>query len=291
MTYASRIRKLMGRKPRTKAEMVKYLGGHFRYDTMNSWNASRSYAQCVKVGRHPLFTHLTHEQLSVCYNMVVVDEAFLEARGILDDFAVDHSYEYQIGFNGRSSGYLVLYRGGRKPTGYLSRCIACGQQNYTRVLELKADTPSNTLRRAIYANNCLWTAETYAGEPGIKELGLTLAEVEAIHREVSQDIAAHGRVSLDNVCGACHEPERVNYTGVHTAAYCTSSEMGGDVEGMDIHQLRSETQVVWEFDAACYWAVARFIEFSLDHRVEERTVMVPKSVMVAIPVGATSAEG
>ena len=293
MNYAHRIRELMGQKPRTKAEMVKYLAEHFRYDTMNSWNASRSYAQCVKVGRHPLFAGLTHAQLGVCYDMVGLDEAFLAVHEVLADFATVHLDEYQIGFNGRSSGYLVLYRGGRKPTGYLSWCTACGQRNYTRVLELKADTPSNILRRAIYANNALWTAETYAGEPGIKKLGLTAERVQAIHLEVKHDIAVHGRVTLNSVCGVCSKPRRVNYTEVHTAAYRTAASMGGRdaVEAMDIHQLRCETQLVREFDEACHRAVARFIEFSLDNRVVERQVMVPQTVLVAVPAGAEDAAG
>ena len=37
--------------------------------------------------------------------------------------------------NGRSGGYLVLYEGELRPTGYLSFCTRCGQRNYRKVEE------------------------------------------------------------------------------------------------------------------------------------------------------------
>ena len=43
--------------------------------------------------------------------------------------------ERQAGINGRSGGYVVLYRGGIKPNGYKSYCTHCGQKNYQNVPE------------------------------------------------------------------------------------------------------------------------------------------------------------
>ena len=37
--------------------------------------------------------------------------------------------------NGRSGGYLVLYQGEIKPSGYKSFCTACGQLNYRSIKE------------------------------------------------------------------------------------------------------------------------------------------------------------
>ena len=51
------------------------------------------------------------------------------------DFNRKHNYLWQAGWNGRSGGYLVLYQGGTKPSGYRSYCTKCGQKNYTSVAE------------------------------------------------------------------------------------------------------------------------------------------------------------
>jgi hypothetical protein len=115
--------------------MIAFLRDHFRYDTMNSWNQSTSYAVRIKISQ----LNLSKEDTNACYEM-------LEAEGIFDcsgfnevlhDFERRHEDEWQIGSNGRSGGYLVLYQGGRKPSGYKSRCTECGGLNYQPV----GDTP------------------------------------------------------------------------------------------------------------------------------------------------------
>jgi hypothetical protein len=53
----------------------------------------------------------------------------------IDGFGAEHDWIWQAGFNGRSGGYLVLYQGERKPSGYKSYCPSCGQLNYTNVSE------------------------------------------------------------------------------------------------------------------------------------------------------------
>ena len=119
------------RKPRSLKAMKAYLDGHFRYDTMNSWNRATSYAVCVKLNR----LNMTHDELMKCYELYQVDDCD-EASGVnivLEEFAVRHDWRWQIGFNGRSGGYCVLYKGGLKDSGYKSFCTACGQQNATSV--------------------------------------------------------------------------------------------------------------------------------------------------------------
>jgi len=113
---------------RTKKEMIEYLAGHFRYSTMNSWNGSTSYAARVKVNSRAELRGLDN-----AYEMLDQEEAFYEVNALIDDFAARHNWTWQIGFNGRSGGYMVLYQGERKISEYKSRCRSCGQKNYKSV--------------------------------------------------------------------------------------------------------------------------------------------------------------
>ncbi len=107
--------------PRSKADMIDFLKNHFRYNTMNSWNRSTSYARNIKIHR----LGLDSETENRCFEMLNLEEAFDDFSEVLREFAVRHDYKWQIGQNGRSSGYLVLYHGGRKDRGYKTRCDEC----------------------------------------------------------------------------------------------------------------------------------------------------------------------
>jgi hypothetical protein len=115
-------------------KMVEFLTGHFRYSTMNSWNGSYSYAANVKIDRRPELKGLDN-----AYEMLGQEDAFFWVNDRMADFARRHEYRYQMGFNGRSGGYIVLYRGGTKPSEYKSRCTECGQRNYKSLLETNGD--------------------------------------------------------------------------------------------------------------------------------------------------------
>lgn len=116
---------------RNRKEMVEFLTSHFRYNTANSWNNSTSYAHNVKIYN----LGLTEEQKDKLYDMIDTDEFYDEINFIIHDFDEDHNHEWQVGFNGRSGGYLVLYQGDQKELDYKSRCTKCGQLNYTTVEE------------------------------------------------------------------------------------------------------------------------------------------------------------
>lgn len=116
---------------RSREKMTAYLQNHFRYDTMNSWNAATSYACNLKI--HKL--GLRPEIESKLYDMLQVQDFFDAQRELMDAFAEAHQYRWQVGMNGRSGGYLVLYEGGIKPTGHLSYCRSCYQRNYRSVKE------------------------------------------------------------------------------------------------------------------------------------------------------------
>ena len=55
---------------RSREAMVAFLAGHFRYNTMNSWNRSKSYANCVKI--HHL--DLPREQMDKAWAMIYMPE-------------------------------------------------------------------------------------------------------------------------------------------------------------------------------------------------------------------------
>jgi len=209
------------RKPRTRQAMIAFLSKHFRYDTMNSWNAQTSYAKCVKISR----LGLTMDQRNACYDMLEVGDSFEDSgfNGILRDFDCQHDYAWQIGQNGRSGGYLVLYSGGREPTGHKSFCSACGQRNFQLVTE------------------------------------------------------------GDDACGVCGEkrtdyitpPMRVFSKGIGT-------DGNADFEEWDTDSLRSRVNLVWDFDKTCERACRAYVRYATNHKVEDETILVSKSIKVAV---------
>lgn len=115
---------------RSRALMVKYLSGHYRYNTMSSWNASTSYANCIKVNQ----LGLNDKQYSKAFDLLDTD-FWQEIRDPIDDFTSKMNGSYTIGTNGRSGGYLVLYQSKYELSQYKSWCPSCGQRNCTVVTE------------------------------------------------------------------------------------------------------------------------------------------------------------
>ena len=93
-----------------REKMIEFLKKHYRYYTMNPWNLSTSYANCLKI--HAL--ELNNEIEDKLYELLDVKEFYDDLNFIVEDFDANHFYQYQAGFNGRSGGYLVLYMGGKK---------------------------------------------------------------------------------------------------------------------------------------------------------------------------------
>lgn len=90
--------------------MARFLSGHFRYYTANSWNKLTSYANNVKLPN----LGLTDAQAKRAYDIMLDGELDMtdyqdHVRTIIDDFR-EHT-GLDIAFNGRSDGYLVLYGG------------------------------------------------------------------------------------------------------------------------------------------------------------------------------------
>jgi len=106
---------------RSRKAMIEFLTGHFRYNTMNSWNRSTSYAVEVKV-----HTFVPCELRSSAYDLLNMNEPYEAIREVMNEWARDQDYSFQAGFNGRSGGYIVMYHGGKKPLTYKSVCPFCG---------------------------------------------------------------------------------------------------------------------------------------------------------------------
>jgi hypothetical protein len=78
---------------------------------------------------------MTSVELTACYDMLSSDEAMMRFSDCLEQLEGETNYAFQIGTNGRSGGYAVLFTGGRKPSGYKSFCTKCHQKNWTSVTE------------------------------------------------------------------------------------------------------------------------------------------------------------
>ena len=117
---------------RYRQTMVKFLKKHFRYNTMNSWNRSTSYANNIKL-------HNVEKPEAVdsdtWWEILWITDWQNQLSDLLEDFGRKYNFQWQAGINGRSGGYVVLYKGGIKPSGYKSYCTHCGQKNYQAVPE------------------------------------------------------------------------------------------------------------------------------------------------------------
>jgi hypothetical protein len=91
-------------------ELQEFIKGHERYNLMNSWNRCTSYANCVKISHLPL----THDQASKAYELIDCEDFWFPINDLMREWAIERKHEWSVGFNGRSGGYIVLYKGGMK---------------------------------------------------------------------------------------------------------------------------------------------------------------------------------
>jgi hypothetical protein len=117
---------------RYREAMMAFLKKHFKYNTMNSWNRSTSYANCIKLYNIDKPEDINSE---TWWEMLGITEWQEKLSDLLEDFGRRYEWQWQAGINGRSGGYIVLYRGGIKPSGYKSYCTHCSQKNYEAVPE------------------------------------------------------------------------------------------------------------------------------------------------------------
>lgn len=126
---------------RSKEAMIQFLNEHYRYNTMNSWNGSTSYAHCIKLHR----LGLTSEQLDKAYEVIRTD-IWDELDMQIQDFVTQMHGAYTICTNGRSGGYLILLSSEWKSTGYKSYCRSCRQRNYQECGKSEGDNTCGACR-------------------------------------------------------------------------------------------------------------------------------------------------
>ena len=69
------------------------------------------------------------------FDLIQCDEFYEDIQLLLHEFGLEQNWYWQAGLNGRSNGYLVLYQGESKPSGYKSYCPSCTQRCYKSIIE------------------------------------------------------------------------------------------------------------------------------------------------------------
>lgn len=93
----------------SRKEMVDFLANHFRYFTINSRNRSTSYANNIKIYNLGIEDrNLEDKACDILYSDIDTIEFYMNLNFLIEDFTCE--YGYDVSFNGRNSGYLVLYQ-------------------------------------------------------------------------------------------------------------------------------------------------------------------------------------
>jgi len=263
--------------------MIEYLENHFRYWTMNSWNRSSSYAANVKLQR------IMPNDLDG-YDFLQTEEAFRDGKDIIREFEKRHHYEWQIWSKGQQGGYLVLYKGGQKPSGYKRYCVNCGQQNYLRNVPAKPNDLTDAEWECYHyvLHNHHWVLDVYPAQPEITKLGLSEERVKEVVARAKEDVRKNGDVGA-NKCGRCTAERSLrNYTKTHMQVFTNNDGIDDecpDFGSWDIETLKWRVDIVWDFDKTIEKVKAAFSNFVRSHKVIERQIMVPKTIHVAVSIG------
>jgi hypothetical protein len=144
-----------------------------RYYTMNSWNRSKSLAYNLKI-----YNVINRELQDACYNLLDVDYFYEDyINPLIEDFEYKYNFEWQAGFNGRSGGYLVLYKGGRHENGRVY--CSCGL-NITED-EVPTEVKKDFRRLAI---DIVKTAEYMAKNFKVEEEEISVPKTVKVLKEV-----------------------------------------------------------------------------------------------------------
>ena len=126
-----------------------------RYSTMNSWNNQFAPAYNLKV--HKVIPNSLQSKV---LELMECEDFYDEINILMDNFAEVHGFKWQAQLNGRSGGYLVLYRGEKKPSQYKSVCNDCGQRNYHTIEESGTrcgNCGSNSRVNSMMYDICIYT--------------------------------------------------------------------------------------------------------------------------------------
>ncbi|MFZ5650277.1 MAG: hypothetical protein ACOY4I_05445 [Bacillota bacterium] len=263
---------------RNRREMVDFLSNHFRYSTMNSWNNATSYANNVKI----YTLGLPRELEKKAYDLIETDEAWDILNSIISEWGRSHSYAWQAGFNGRSGGYLVMYRGGCRPSGYKSYCAACGQRNY-KLAPPENPSPEQKLKLEI-ALKKFWTDEVIYQNFTEKFMALDINREEAL-KIIREEKIKNCEYTGDNRCGRCGSHSQVNYEKgkepVEIFSYPGKSvDMDVDFCEWSMDDLRERVKLVQDFDRLCDRLLAIMVDICDNYEIVEENVCVPRKIRV-----------
>ncbi|MDO8941065.1 MAG: hypothetical protein Q7U98_18075 [Methylicorpusculum sp.] len=261
---------------RSRTEIVNFLLNHDRYFTMRPWNRSTAYAHNIKLHR----LGLTAKQLAQAYELMDVDywdeirwpiEAFTEAQGGC----------YTLCVNGRSGGYLVLYRSKRELTGHLSYCPSCGQRNFKKIPPIFNAAHEQVIAQVILNSQAAGQTSVYLKQQAIAELPISTEEkVTLIGRIRGQLLDC----SQSDSCGVCKKPRRNYEVLPKRLSVCPGAGLDQfetfTAEDWSMSALRDRVELVCAFDAACDAIRSNFIALLAEVKVvnvtEYRPVQVKK---------------
>lgn len=261
---------------RNRREMVDFLSNHFRYSTMNSWNNATSYANNVKI----YTLGLPRELEKKAYDLIETDEARDILNSIISEWGRSHSHAWQAGFNGRSGGYLVMYQGGCRPSGYKSYCAACGQRNY-KLAPPENPSPEQKLKLEI-ALKKFWIDEVIYQNFTEKFMALDINREEAL-KIIREEKINNCEYTKDKRCGRCGSHSRVNYEKgkepVEIFSYPGKSvDMDVDFSEWSMDGLRERVKLVQDFDRLCDRLLAIMVDICNNYEIVEENVYVPRKI-------------
>lgn len=135
------------------------------YPTMNYWNGSTAPAYNLKI-----YNVIPRELQDRAYEIYADEdlsyELYNKINALIDDFTAETKYAYTAGFNGRSGGYLVLYKSCRVVNYDSDGTAHARLETYPgRDIDEK-DVPADILRAfRKLALNIIKTAEAYCKKP------------------------------------------------------------------------------------------------------------------------------
>jgi len=87
-----------------------------RYYTANSWNRSMAPAYNLKI-----YNVINNDLQDRVFELMECRNFCNVINDLIEKFDKNNDYKWQAGFNGRSDGYLVLYKGGCKKKTYTKK--------------------------------------------------------------------------------------------------------------------------------------------------------------------------
>lgn len=261
---------------RSRSSMEGFLKNHFRYSTMNSWNGMHSYANCVKVHR----IGLSSAQVDKAFEIMDTEGWTDEVNMALEDFTEEMDGRWTIGFNGRSSGYLVLYESYYQESEHKSRCRTCGQLNFKKVAVLPNDANEAVIAQEILNNDGCWRPEVYLGQSAVVALDLSDEKKLGIITRLIRQLKGSSNGNRCGRCGAEGEHGRVNMThGLRQLQIRSGGiDQEADFDDWSMEALRARVDLIRKFDQACDSAREIFIEVLSSCSIVEETIMVPKLI-------------